>query len=272
LPVREADASDLALLEQHVRAAGDIARSFYGGDYKRWSKNKGEPVTEADLAVDLYLNESLLAARPDYGWLSEEGDSAGTHVGAARAFIVDPIDGTTAFLKGKPHFSVSVAVAEDGAPVAAAVYNPITDEFFGAALGCGARLNGAVIRVSACARIEGCRMLGAKDMFEHPAWSQPPNQPWPPMQIEQRSSIAYRMALVAAGNFDAAVVLAPKHDWDMAAGDLIVREAGGRVTAHDGTALRYDGPSAIQRTMICAGPALHALLVAKLKHLNLTQR
>ena len=138
-----------------VRAAGEIARTYYGGDYKRWSKNKGEPVTEADLAVDLYLNESLLAARPDYGWLSEEGDSAGTHVGAARAFIVDPIDGTTAFLKGKPHFSVSVAVAEDGAPVAAAVYNPITDEFFGAALGCGARLNGAVIRVSACAHLLG---------------------------------------------------------------------------------------------------------------------
>jgi myo-inositol-1(or 4)-monophosphatase len=109
-------------------------------------------------------------------------------------------------------------------------------------------------------------------MFAHPAWSTPPNTPWPDMQIETRNSIAYRMALVAAGMFDAALVLSAKHDWDMAAGDLIVREAGGRVSTHDGSDLHFGGVVPIQRSMVCAGPALHQLLIERLRHVSLPQR
>ncbi|HWE05313.1 MAG TPA: inositol monophosphatase, partial [Rhizomicrobium sp.] len=174
--------------------------------------------------------------------------------------------GTTAFLKERPHFSISVAVAEHGRSVAGVVYNPILDELFAASEGDGARLNAAPIRVSDCGAIEGCRVLGAKEMFSHPPWSEPPNSPWPEMQVESRSSIAYRMSLVASGRFDAAIVLAPKHDWDMAAGDVIVREAGGGVTAMDGRCLQFNGPTTIQRSMICAGPKLHALLIERLRH------
>ena len=267
----EHDADDLVLIEHVVRRAGEIARHYYGGEYRRWSKTRGEPVTEADLAIDRFLRAELLAARPDYGWLSEEGGDK-ERPDAQRIFIVDPIDGTTAFLKTKPHFSISVAAVEDGRPVAGVVYNPITEECFTAARAKGSRLNGETIHISTCASMEGCRILGPKDMFAHPAWSTPPNMPWPDMQIETRNSIAYRMALVAAGMFDAALVLSAKHDWDMAAGDLIVREAGGRVSTHDGSDLHFGGVVPIQRSMVCAGPALHQLLIERLRHVTLPQR
>jgi myo-inositol-1(or 4)-monophosphatase len=263
--LRASDESDLALIESAVREAGNIARRFYGHEYRRWSKNRGEPVTEADLAIDKFLRDTLEPARPDFGWLSEETGRDPSRVNTSRMFIVDPIDGTTAFLKVKPHFSISVALCEEGRAIAGVVYNPIAEEFFSAREGDGAKLNGGPIRVSDREILEGCSVLGQKDMFAHPDLAEPPCGPWPPLQIESRSSIAYRMGLVAAGCFDAAIVLSPKHDWDMAAGDVIVREAGGRVTSTDGTPLRFGGASTVQRSMICAGPKLHAVLVERLR-------
>jgi len=262
-------AHDLALIESAAREAGAIARSFFGGHYKSWDKGKGQPVTEADIAVDRHLNETLLKARPEYGWLSEETRDDPARLGKARVFVVDPIDGTVAFIKGRPHFTVAIAVVEEGRPVAAVVFNPITEECFSATQGDGARLNGEAIHVSSQATIEGCKMLGDKPMFAHPGWSVAPNAPWPPMQIETRNSIAYRMALVAGGQFDAALALSAKCDWDLAAADLIVHEAGGRVSDYHGAILRYNGAVPIQRTMVCAGPALHAALLDKLAHVRL---
>ena len=142
-------AADLVLLEESVREAGKIARSFFGGTYKRWDKGKGNPVTEADLAVDKFLGEHLRAARPGYGWLSEETEDDAARLTAPAVFVVDPIDGTVAFMKNKPHFTICAGVVIDGAPVAGAVYNPITDECFTAHAGGGASLNGSPIVVSA---------------------------------------------------------------------------------------------------------------------------
>ncbi len=263
--MRANDAQDLALIEEAVRRAGEIARRYYGQSYRRWSKSRGEPVTEADIAIDHFLRGRLEAARPEYGWLSEETGRDPARAGAEREFIVDPIDGTAAFLKERPHFSISVAVAERGRAVAGVVYNPVTEEFFAAAEDGGSCLNGEPIRVSGCTEPEGCRVLGQKDVFAHTAWLQPPPASWSTIQIESRSSIAYRMALVAAGIFDAAIVLSPKHDWDMAAGDVVVREAGGVVTAADGQPLQFGGPNAVQRSMICAAPRLHAAFLERLR-------
>lgn len=263
---------DLVLIETAVREAGDIARHYYGKDYRRWSKSRGEPVTEADIAIDRHLRERLEKARPDYGWLSEETGRHLSRLNTERIFIVDPIDGTTAFLKERPHFSISVGIAENGRSAAGVVYNPILDECFSACTGAGARLNGRAIYVSNCSGLEGCRIVGQKDVFAHPRWAIAPLEPWPAMHVESRSSVAYRMALVAAGQFDAAIILAAKHDWDMAAGDVIVREAGGRVTDKDGNALTFGGPDTVQRTMVCAGPALQAQILARLRHLDLSKR
>jgi myo-inositol-1(or 4)-monophosphatase len=173
--------------------------------------------------------------------------------------VVDPIDGTLAFIKRKPEFTICAAVVEAGAPVAAAIYNPMTEEMFAAVRGGGATLNGAAIKVTARAELEGCRMLVAQDVIRHPAWP----RPWPAMDVGKRASIAYRMALVANGTYDAMMALSSKHEWDSAAGTLIVQEAGGLATAHSGAALLYNQPVPHHRSLICAGPALHAAILER---------
>ena len=256
---------DRDLLIAAVRDAGAVAREGYASVSKTWEKSKGNPVTETDLAVDRFLNERLRAARPDYGWLSEETADTPERLSAKRIFIVDPIDGTLAFIKRKPEFAVCAAVIDAGAPVAAAIYNPITDELFAAAAGAGATLNGAPIHVSARAELEGCRMLVARDVIEHPAWP----VPWPKMDLGKRASIAYRMALVANGAYDGMMAFSSKYEWDSASGALIVAEAGGLATTHTGAALPYNQPTPTHRSLICAGPALHATIMARTAALRL---
>ncbi len=269
MPAPDDDDALLALLEDKVRAAGDIARGYFGGTYKRWDKSKGNPVTEADLAIDKFLMESLRAARPDFGWLSEETEDDATRLSARSVFVVDPIDGTIAFMKGRPHFTICAGVVCDGKPVAGAVYNPITEECFTARTGHGAHLNGTPIHVSDRAALEGCRMLADRTMLAHPAWETPPNRPWPPMDIETRGSVAYRLVLVAAGQFDATLALSSKRDWDLAAAEVILREAGGIVTTHTGAELRYNRATTIQPSLIAAGPKLHAAMLARVGHIVL---
>lgn len=271
MPAPEDAAADLVLLEESVREAGKIARSFFGGTYKRWDKGKGNPVTEADLAVDRFLSEHLCRARPEYGWLSEETEDDTSRLTAAAVFVVDPIDGTVAFMKDRPHFTICAGVVCEGLPIAGAVYNPITEECFTAHFGGGAFLSGTPIMVSQRVEVENCRMLGDKPMFGHAAWNNPPNIPWPAMKIETRNSIAYRMALVAGGQFDAMMALSAKHDWDLAAAEIIVREAGGMVTTHTGARIHYNRQSTLQPSVIAAGPQLHAHLMARVSHLNLSR-
>jgi myo-inositol-1(or 4)-monophosphatase len=262
-------ADDLALLESTVREAGGIARGFYGGDYKRWDKSKDNPVTEADLAVDRFLMEALCSARPGYGWLSEETEDNASRLDKENVFVVDPIDGTIAFMKGRPHFTICAAVVRDGRPTAGVVFNPILEEMYTARIGNGALLNGRTIKVSAQKEVEGCRMVADAGTMRHPAWNNPPNRPWPEMHIENRNSIAYRLALVAAGEWDAMMALSSKRDWDLAAGDLILNEAGGVVTTHEGAPLRYNRAETVQPSIVGANPVLHALLLERVSHLKL---
>lgn len=151
---------DLTILEDAVRAGGDIARKFYGGDYKRWSKDGGSPVTEADLAVDKHLRETLTAARPEYGWLSEESADDRARLSRSHVFVVDPIDGTVAFLKNRPHFTICAAVVVNGKPVCGAIYNPISEELYAAQVGEGARRNDKAIHVASRDTLPECAMLG----------------------------------------------------------------------------------------------------------------
>ena len=261
---------DLALLERSVRDAGKIAREFFeAGTFKRWDKSKGNPVTDADIAVDKFLHQALRSARPDYGWLSEETEDDPARLGARDVFVVDPIDGTVAFMKNRPHFTVCAGIVRNGVPVAGVVFNPMLDELFAARAGGGATLNGVPIQVSGRTEIAGCRMLGDKPMFGHAAWNNPPNRPWPEMHIETRNSIAYRMALVANGAFDAMLALSSKRDWDIAAAEIIVREAGGVVTTHTDAPMVYNQESTLKPSLVVAGPGLHAALMTRVGHLNL---
>jgi myo-inositol-1(or 4)-monophosphatase len=256
------DQADAKLLVESVREAGTIARKYFRGEYASWDKGRGDPVTEADIAIDRSLHDVLLAARPNYGWLSEEREDDPTRLTRDKVFIVDPIDGTHGFLKGRPHFTIVAAVVQDGRPVSAAIYNPISEEMYDAAYGGGARLNGDPISVSAKDTLDGCRILAPRVYFESERWQ----NPWPDsMQIETRSSIAYRLALVASGRFDAVLSLTAKNDWDLAAGDLLLNEAGGCVTTPSGETLTYNKPKPLQRGVLSAGPALHAKLKQRLQ-------
>ncbi len=248
---------DLALLEAACRAGGAIARRHFEQGCKAWSKQGGSPVTEADLEVDAHMKAVLTAARPGYGWLSEESVDDRTRLTRETLFIVDPIDGTIAFLKGRPHFTICAAVVRNGVPVAGAVYNPMLDHLYKAMSGGGAFLGGDRIRTSARDGLAGCAMLGDRTMLGGP--------PWPEMKVETRNSVAYRVALVADGSFDATVSLSAKRDWDLAAADIILREAGGRISDCHGAPLLYNRADACQTSMAAAGPALHAEIMA---HLN----
>jgi myo-inositol-1(or 4)-monophosphatase len=255
---------DQTLLVEAVREAGAIALRHFRTEMKVWDKH-GTPVSDADIAVNQHLQRRLGEARPDYGWLSEETEDDTRRLDRRRVWVVDPIDGTRAFVDGLPHFCHSVALVEDGRPALAALYNPAADEFYDAAAGQGARLNGRAIRVSDRSDIEGCRIAAFEPMFRHPAW----REPWPTMQVVQPNSVAYRLALVASGSVDAAFGLNAKQDWDLAAADLIVHEAGGRVTAHDGRPLQYNTSVTTQRSYLAAGPAMYDALFARIGQVQL---
>jgi myo-inositol-1(or 4)-monophosphatase len=260
--------NDLDLILAAAREGGALAVAAREAGLKIWSKDGGSPVTDADLAVDTLLKERLGAARPDYGWLSEETADDPARLATTRQFVVDPIDGTAAYLKGKPWFAVSIAVVENGRPIAAAVYAPALDEMHAATADGPATLNGAPIAPSATAGLEDAAMLGDAKMFVHPAWV----NPWPPMRVESRNSIAYRLCLVADGRFDAAVALSPKNEWDLAAADLICARAGAVLTDHKGRAFTYNRANPLLPSVVCANQALHPLILSRVEHIDLPQR
>ncbi|MBU4434748.1 MAG: 3'(2'),5'-bisphosphate nucleotidase CysQ [Alphaproteobacteria bacterium] len=257
--------TELDLILDAAREAGELALTARAGGLKIWSKEGGSPVTDADLAVDALLKDRLLAARPDYGWLSEETVDDPARLTTRRQFVVDPIDGTVAFMKNKPWFAVSIAVVENGRPIAGVVHAPALNETYAAIAGGGATLNGAAISPSDTEDLEDAAMLGDAKMFVHPAWT----TPWPAMRVESRNSIAYRVCLVAAGAFDAAVALSPKSEWDLAAADLIRAEVGACLTDHKGQGFRYNRPIPLVPSLVCANAALQPLILARVGHIDL---
>lgn len=238
--------------------AGKIARdAFVAMDDEVWDKGEGHLVTDADIAVNNYLMEILRKARPDYGWLSEETKDDQSRHGCPRTFVVDPIDGTRAFIDRTPNFAVSVAVIENGISIAGALFNPMMNEMYTATLGGGAFLNNKRISVNHRTSIEGCKMVGYPRKFRR--------LDWPKMDVSIANSMAYRIALVASGQRDATVAFTPKSDWDLAAAELIANEAGATISNLRGSSFRYDRKSTSEFGVICAGPDLYALLLGRVK-------
>ena len=259
--------TDLELIADAAAEAGALAVKLFAGGLQIEKKPDGTPVTDADLAVDSLLKTRLTAARPDYAWLSEETADNTDRLTAKRLFIVDPIDGTRAYMRGKPWWAVCIAVVEDGRPLTGVVYAAALDEHYQAVEGQGATLNGQPIHASKTTALEGCRMLGDEKMFAHPAW----RQPWPSMTIESRNAIAYRMALVASGKDDAAVALSSKSEWDVAAAALIATEAGAEVSDHKGLPFAFNTPKAKARSLICAAPGVYPLILARTSPIDLPE-
>ena len=253
---------DLELLVNAAHASGDIARRYFNASPEVWDKaDNAGPVTEADLAIDKMLKADLLEARPDYGWLSEESEDDDTRLAHQDVFIIDPIDGTRAFIAGEKHFSHSLAIARDGKVVAAAVYVPMMDLMFTASADSASTLNNEKITTSVRTDLEGATVLAAKPNLKPEFWI----GEVPPIERKFRPSLAYRLCLVAQGRYDAMLTLRDCWEWDIAAGDLIVRQAGGKVTDRQDTPLRFNNAHPMTKGCHAAGPDMHKALHARLR-------
>lgn len=253
---------DLALLVAAAREAGRIAAQYVGQPLDAHDKADGSgPVTAADLAVNAMLGAHLREARPEYGWLSEESEDDRARLKTERVFIVDPIDGTRSFIEGSRTWAHSLAVAERGVVIAAAIYLPLRDKLYAAAAGSGATLNGAPIRVARSGDLTRASLLAASPNFFPERWR---NGRVPQVTRSFRPSLAYRLCLVAEGRYDAMLTLRPTWEWDIAAGDLILREAGAVISDRRATPLRFNNPLPRLDGVIAANPVLHGVLHAAL--------
>ena len=255
-------ASDLALLIAAARAAGALALGYDARTARRWDKPEGAgPVTEADIAVNDLLRARLGAARPAYGWLSEESEDDPARLGTSRVFIVDPIDGTSSFIGGSDIWAHSIAVAEAGEVIAAVVYLPKRDRLYAAARGQGATLNGLPIRAGVTEALDGATVLAGKPLEDAAHWK----ACRPAFTRAHRPSLAYRLCLVAEGRFDAMMTLRPAWEWDIAAGDLILREAGALTSDRAIRPLRFNNPAPLLDGVITANPVLHREIAGALR-------
>jgi myo-inositol-1(or 4)-monophosphatase len=256
--VRDPSSALCRQLEAAVRRAGEFAREAFGKPVKTWLKDRSSPVTEIDMAVDEQLRDELAAIAPDAGWLSEETPPA--RLAAPRLWVVDPIDGTRAFIAGQPDWTVSVALVEAGRPVAAALYAPVSEEFFLAAAGTGAMRNGIPIGVSRGDAVAGARIGGPKGLLERLGAAAPGL-----VILPRTYSLALRLARVADGTLDIALAGRDAHDWDLAAADLLVHEAGGALTTAAGTVIAYNGVMGTHGVLVAANKPRHHTLCALLR-------
>ncbi|HEX9871005.1 MAG TPA: 3'(2'),5'-bisphosphate nucleotidase CysQ [Candidatus Tectomicrobia bacterium] len=243
-----------------AHAAGRAIRSLYGRDLAIAQKGDAGPVTEADLASNACIQDILLRAFPDDGWLSEETADRPDRLGKSRTWIIDPLDGTWEFMTGVPEFVVSVALCVDSVAVLGVLHNPITQETFSGILGQGAWLNGVPIHVSSTSDLGAStfcvsRSETAKGLlkpFERR------------LNLSPKGSVAYKCGLVAAGGFDGVFTYNPRNEWDICAGVAIIEAAGGRVTDRQGQPYRFNQPDPLKKPLIGTNAHVHAALMAVL--------
>lgn len=256
--------SDLELIVDAARQAGQVALSYFRRDPQVWWKSGHSPVSAADYAANELLERVLRTARPDYGWLSEETDDDTDRLSRDTVFVVDPIDGTRAFIAGKDTWCVSVAVVHRGKPVAAALVAPAYDEEFTALPTGLAMKNGQPLAVSS-AIADTIRLAASQEVIER----LPVDLKSRVSRIAHVPSLAYRLAMVSDGRIDGTLVLPNSHDWDLAAADLILERAGGMLVGLDGNRLVYNRRQVTHPALCAAGNLVLPML---LEPLNLSDR
>ena len=251
------------LLIDAAKAAGAIALPYFRVGARTTAhveyKSGGSPVTRADLEVDAFLRERLSREFPDAGWLSEESGDDSTRLSKTRVLVVDPIDGTRAFVDGDPRWTISIALVGGGRPLAGVVHAPAVGVTYAAALGSGATCNGSPIAASSRTTLKGASAAGPRRMVEELARRHAVT-----LDIRPRTpSLAYRLALVASGQVDFAVASANSHDWDIAAADVILEESGARLYEPSTglKPLRYDRLAVSRAPLLAAPPDLAKILL-----------
>lgn len=239
-----------------VTEAGGIALRMFREGCKSWIKDGHSPVTEADIAVDELLRTRLLAFLPSAGWLSEETADNPERMQRNEIWVVDPIDGTRAFVDRNSDWTISAAFVVGGRPAAAALFAPVTNELYLATKDQGATLNGAKIAANLRSELAGAKVGAPKQrlrQFEKSGVNLDST-----LKIH---SLALRMARVASGHLDAALASANSHDWDLAAADLIVHEAQGMLSTLQGDLPSYNRAVAVHPELAAAGSRLHPALL-----------
>lgn len=249
LPLPE---DELALLKDAAAEAGRIALHYFKKDPEIWYKDGNSPVTEADFAVDHYLRKTLLGARPDYGWISEETADERDIVPRSRFFVVDPIDGTRSFIRGDDQWCVSIAIIENGRPLAGVLECSVRGEVLEAHCNGVALQNNQPIRVGNQSQGEPLNIALSRSSFD----SLPENLRERVHIYPYVSSLAYRIGMVARGEIAGTFVRPHSNDWDLAAADLILSRAGGRLVDVSGAPLHYGAASSGQGTLVASSGKL----------------
>jgi myo-inositol-1(or 4)-monophosphatase len=247
-------------LAASVREAGALALSMFQTPLKNWTKGAAaSPVCEADIAVDELLRARLTGGAVDgaaLGWLSEESIDNPSRLDARYVWVVDPIDGTRAYIAGLPDWTVSAALVDNGRPIIGCLFAPVTAEFFMAVAGAGTTRNGVTVAATAGTSLDDTRIAGPKGVLDRLAKVAPQFTIMPRVR-----SLALRLARVADGSCDIAFAGGNSHDWDLAAADLLVHEAGGALTPFGGGRLTYNCPVPQHGALVAAGRDRHAILI-----------
>jgi myo-inositol-1(or 4)-monophosphatase len=255
----------VASLAPTVRAAAREAGALALASFRHgastvaelWYKNRGaSPVTAADMAVDGFLRDTLSQILPEAGWLSEESADGPDRLESRLLWIVDPIDGTRAFASGHADWCIAIGLLEQGRPILGVVFAPALDLLYEAVIGSGATRNGDRLQVSGQAGLENARVAGPKplvDLLERRAGRVE--------RIARIPSLALRLARVAEGSLDVGLVSANACDWDLAGADLILEEAGGRLTTFDGARLTYNRAEPVHGELAAASSRLHPRVI-----------
>jgi myo-inositol-1(or 4)-monophosphatase len=254
-------AQELTVAVEAARAAGAIVRKWYDGHYTVREKAHDSPVTEADVEANQIIHARITTAFPQDGWLSEETRDSDERLSKPRAWVIDPLDGTKEFIHHIPEFCVCIGLVEDGVPVVGVSYNPVREELFAGGRGVGVTLNGAPVHVSAQHDLSAARILVSRSETERGEWDAYRSS----LRLELTGSVAYKLALIAAGRGDATFSLTPKNEWDICAGTALITAAGGRITDRYGQPLRFNQRETRLPGLIASNGLLHEPIIALLR-------
>jgi len=250
----------LQRIQGALDAAAVVFARFTPGEIETEYKAGHDPVTEADRAVDAVLRANLL--RADEGWLSEESADDLSRLDKSRVWVVDPLDGTREFVLGLPEFCVSIGYVENGKPVAGGIYNPATKETILGSIDSGVLYNGKPAHPSQRETLQGALILASRSEVKRGEWQQFQGGDF---EVRAMGSVAYKLALVAAGRADVTFTLTPKNEWDVAAGAALVASAGGFVATLDNAPLRCNNRNPLLSGLMASGPRLRNPLLSALE-------
>ena len=246
--------------------AGEIAVALFRPGAmtaaRTWSKSGGSPVTEADIGVDTFLRIRLSVLMPEAAWLSEETVDDELRLSRRFVWVVDPIDGTRAFMNGSPDWAVCVALLDEGKPILGVVHAPACNATYTALLGGGAQRNGVAIAASMKTSLATARIAGPKPMLDALARL----ETFEP--TEKIPSLALRLVRIADGTIDAGLVSPDARDWDIAAADLVLSEAGGKLSGGTGQPVIYNRETPVHGMLVASSASLAAPLMSALQRMR----